>query len=149
MTNQDQQPRVRQTSPPPTGPGAFVGRARRRDAQELQLGRDLPALRLNGPRDAERAATSLDAAGLPHEAAVVSAACADLLGLGLLAIAWGSLCSSWPGVSLFWRQRRDVVGRVERLFRAAVAGALLLAVVTLASSSWASSRCSSASSRGW
>jgi hypothetical protein len=98
-------------------------------------GRDLPALRLNGPRDAERGQRPVSTPTVyrmkpPWYLRPVRI----LLGLGLLAIAWGlaMLLMTWSGYILATAPQMWFSEWSDFYFALHVAGAVLLAVATLA-----------------
>src|SRR5690348_10289293 len=98
-------------------------------------GRDLPALRLNGPRDAERAQRPVSTPTVyrmkpPWYLRPVRI----LLGLVLLAVAWGltMLLLAWSESILATAPRMWFAEWSDFYFALHVAGALLLTVATLA-----------------
>jgi hypothetical protein len=98
-------------------------------------GRDLPALRLNGPPDAERARRPVSGPTVyrtkpPWYLRPVRI----LLGLGLLTVAWGlaMLLMAWGESILATAPQMWLAEWSDFYFALHVAGALLLAVATLA-----------------
>jgi len=98
-------------------------------------GRDLPALRLNGPPDGERVRRPISAPTVyrlkpPWYLRPVRI----LLGLGLLAIAWGlaMLLMAWSEYILATAPQMWFAEWSDFYFALRVVGALLLAVATLA-----------------
>ena len=98
-------------------------------------GRNLPALRLNGPRDAERAQRPVSTPPVYRlKPPWYLRSVRILLGLGLLAVAWGlaMLFIAWGESILATAPRMWFAEWSDFYFALHVAGALLLAVATLA-----------------
>jgi hypothetical protein len=112
-----------------------VGEPGAETRKSYSWGRNLPALRLNGPRDAERTQRPVSTPPVyrlkpPWYLRPVRI----LLGMGMLAIAWGlaMLLMAWSEYILATAPQTWVAEWSDFYFALHVAGAFLLAVVTLA-----------------
>jgi hypothetical protein len=98
-------------------------------------GRNLPALRLNGPRDTERARRPVSTPPVYRmKPPWYLRSVRILLGLGLLAVSWGlaMLLMAWSEYILATAPHMWLAEWSDFYFALHVAGALLLAVATLA-----------------